>query len=517
MAERIDKLITTLKCLTLIVALFSLVTPVLAGERPNVIFFAVDDLCDWVGAMGHSQAITPNMDALAESGVMFTNAHAPGVYCAPSRTAIFTGRYASTTGCYGTEIYYYDHPEIVPLQTAFHRSGYATFGGGKLFHHREGHLDQRGWDEFFVRNDTLRRKGWRIETWPMAEAERDVPFPDPFPASINNKGRQVTGGLFLEWGRIPNDREEEMADTRRVNYACEVLKRTHDKPFFLAVGLYAPHFPNYCPRKYFDMYDADQIQTPPYKDDDLEDLPPKVRRQKENRKRQHHDRLVQLGAVEDAIHGYLACTSYADAMLGRVLKTLRESPHADNTIVVLWSDHGYHHGEKGDWGKHTLWERTSNVPFIWSGAGLAENASVDATVSLIDMYPTFVDVCGLQSVEDLEGESLADVLVDPSTAEDRDVFLPYHDPGGYAVINQNWRYIHYSDGTEELYNLKLDPHEWRNRAGQKTLVETKKILQACAPDTFAPPATPHNSLRLVIEGEQFHWEPKPPRKQTRRK
>lgn len=167
------------------------------------------------------------------------NAHAPGVYCAPSRTAIFTGRYASTTGCYRNEIHYDDHPDLVPLQTAFHRSGNATFGSGRLVHHREGYPDRSGWDEFFVRNDTLKQKGWRIETWPMAEDERDVPFPDPFPASIDNKGREVTGGLFLEWGSIPNDREKEMADTRRVNDACEVLKREHDKPFFPAVGLYA--------------------------------------------------------------------------------------------------------------------------------------------------------------------------------------------------------------------------------------------------------------------------------------
>jgi len=497
-----------MKLLTLATAAFLLASPALAENRPNVIFFAVDDLCDWVHALGHEQAITPNMDALARSGVMFTNAQAPGVYCAPSRTAIFTGRYASTTGCYGTEIYFHDHPEIVPLQVAFHRSGYATFGAGKLFHHREGHLDRRGWDEFFVRKELLKQKGWRIESWPMAEDERDVPFPDPFPASVYNRGKKISGGLFLEWGSILNEKEEEMADTRRVNYACEVLKRKHDKPFFLAVGLYAPHFPNYAPQKYFDLYDRDRIQAPPCKDDDLEDLPPKVRKQKENRKRQHHDKLVKLGAVEDAIHGYLACTSYADAMLGRVLTALKESPYADNTIVVLWSDQGFHHGEKGHWGKHTLWQRTAHVPFIWSGPGLARNAKVDATVSLIDMYPTLLDLCGLQPVEKLEGKSLATVLANPATATDRDVYLPYLDPGGYAITNQQWRYIHYSDGTEELYDSRKDPNEWDNLAAKAELAPIKQKLRASAPKTFAPPATPRTQLRLVIEGDDFHWEPK---------
>lgn len=494
---------------TLLAIVFSGLCTASAGDRPNVIFFAVDDMCDWVGSMGDTQAITPNMDALAKRGVTFTNAHCPGTYCAPSRAAIFTGRFASTTGCYGTEVYFHDHPEYVPLQQAFQNGGYNTFGAGKLFHHREGYLDKRGWSEFFIRNDRLKQNGWRIETWPMAENERDVPFPEPFPASIYNKGKQnITGGLFLEWGGIPDAREEEMADTRRVNYACDVLAQTHDKPFFLAVGLYSPHFPNYCPQKYFDLYDADKIKAPPYKEDDLEDLPPKIRKQKENRKRQHHEKLVKLNAVEDAIHGYLACVSYADAMLGRVLKSLEDSPHADNTIVVLWSDHGYHHGEKGDWGKHTLWERTSNVPFIWAGPGVAKNATVDATVSLIDMYPTFVQTCGLANVAGLEGESLANTLNAPSSATDRDVYLPYLTPGAYAIINQDWRYIHYDDGTEELYDVRRDPNEWDNVAAAPAFRDVKDRLRSSAPSTFTPPATPLKQLKLVIDGNDFHWERK---------
>ena len=311
-----------------------------------MIFFAVDDLCDWVGAMGHTQAKTPNMDALAKRGVSFNNAHCPGVFCAPSRSAIFTGQFASTTGCYRTEIYYHNHPELRPLQVSFAKAGYATYGAGKLFHHSAGYIDHRGWTKFFLRNEAAKREGWPLDSW-----GKDTPLPDPFPNSIYNRGRQITGGMFLEWAAIPNEREKAMADTKRVNWACDVLKQKHDKPFFLAVGLYAPHFPNYVPKKYFDLYDAEKIKAPVYKEDDLDDLPPLVKRRKINRKRQHHDRLVELGAIEQAIHGYLASVSYADAMLGRVMKALRQSSYADNTVVVLWSDHGFHHGEKGDWGK----------------------------------------------------------------------------------------------------------------------------------------------------------------------
>ncbi len=345
--------------------------------------------------------------------------------------------------------------------------------------------------------------GWPLESW-----SEETPFPNAFPASVYNKGKELTGGLFLEWGAIPNEKEEEMADTIRVNWAIEQLRKKHDKPFFLACGIYAPHFPNYCPQKYFDLYDADAIPLPPYREDDLEDLPPKIRRQKENRKRQHHDKLVKLGAVKDAIHGYLACMSYADAMMGRVLDALESSPYADNTIVVLWSDHGYHHGEKGDWGKHTLWERTSNVPFIWAGPGVAVGAKTDVTASLIDMYPTLVEMCRLpQPRQPLEGESLASTLHNPSAATDRNVFLPYMNPGEYAIINRHWRYIRYGADGEELYNVRKDPNEWDNLASDEALSELKAQLRKSAPKAFAAPEDKLNPRKdLVIERGAFRWE-----------
>jgi arylsulfatase A-like enzyme len=474
----------------------------IAAELPNVIVFATDDLCDWVGPLGHTQARTPNMDRLAKAGVTFTNAHCPGTFCAPSRSAIFTGRHASTTGCYTTEVYFHDHPNLRPLQESFSKGGYATFGAGKLFHHPAGYLDLRGWDEFFVRSEKQKREGWALDSWGDG-----TPIPQPYPNSAYNQDREPANRFFLEWGAVPDAREEEMADTIRVNWACDILRREHNRPFFLAVGLYAPHFPNYAPQKYFDFYDVKKIKAPTYKADDLDDLPPKVRQAKINRSR-IHQRLVEIGAVEDAIHGYLASVSYADAMLGRILQTLRESPYHDNTVIVLWSDHGYHHGEKGDWGKHTLWERTTNVPFIWAGPGVARGATVDATASLIDMYPTFVQMCGLPAVEGLEGKSLAATLRDPATATDRNVYVPYLGPGGYAVINQTWRYIHYSDHTEELYNVKSDPHEWNNLASNSEYRAIVQELQGSAPREFAPAGTPKNKLRLVPVQEAFRWESK---------
>ncbi len=241
--------------------------------------------------------------------------------------------------------------------------------------------------------------------------------------------------------------------------------------------------------------------------DDLDDLPPKIKKIKTARSR-IPKRLEELGAMKDAIHGYLACISYADAMLGRVLDALEASPYAENTIVVMWSDHGYHLGEKGDWGKHTLWERTSNVPFLWAGPGVAKGAKVDATVSLIDMYPTLVDMCGLPKPEQhLEGASLAAPLADPATAQDRDVFLPHMHPGEFAVMNRNWRYIRYGDDGEELYDLKADPNEWDNLAGDPAFESEKAKLRGVAPGIFAEPIKDLNARKsLVIESDTFRWE-----------
>jgi len=239
----------------------------------------------------------------------------------------------------------------------------------------------------------------------------------------------------------------------------------------------------------------------------LDDLPENIKRIKTNRSR-IHKRLVELGAVKEALHGYLACMSYADALIGQVLDALDASPYAKNTIVVLWSDHGYHHGEKGDWGKHTLWERTSNVPFIWAGPGVAKGVDSDVTVSLIDMYPTFVELCGLpKTPQKLEGSSIAKTLANPSKAKDRKVYLPHMFPESYAIMNRDWRYIRYQDGSEELYDVRKDPNEWNNLAQKAKFTEIKKGLASAGPEQFAEPSPKRSAKRnLILEGETYRWK-----------
>ena len=496
---------TSQKARTLVAISLIIATSDLSTGKPNVLFIAVDDMNDWVGCHGTTPvAITPNIDRLAKRGVNFTNAHTAGVFCAPSRAAIFSGQFASTTGCYDSALYFVDHPQIRPLQESFKIGGYRTMGTGKLFHHPAGAVDLRSWDDFHVRTRRQRETGYPMDSW-----SDEVPFPDPRPYGTYHRtpGAPKSNGSFMEFGPIPNERENELADSMRVQWTIDQLGRKWNTPFFLAVGLYAPHFPNYCPQKYFDLYKRSEIKLPPYKKDDLDDLPENIRRQKINRSR-IHQRLVKLEAVQEALHGYLACMSYADAQIGHVLNALEASPYSDNTIVVLWSDHGYHHGEKGDWGKHTLWERTSNVPFIWAGPGMARGITTDVTVSLIDMYPTLVELCALpKTPHKLEGSSIATTLAEPVRAGDRDVYLPHMFPGSYAIMNRNWRYIKYKDGSEELYDVQKDPNEWRNLAEDPGHAKIKKHLAAKAPKTFAKPSPKRRSKRdLILEGESFRWK-----------
>ncbi|MBF0198711.1 MAG: sulfatase [Planctomycetes bacterium] len=476
-----------------------------AAKQPNILFFAVDDMSDWIGPMGYEQAVTPNIDRLANAGVTFINGHTAGIYCAPSRAAIFSGRFASSTGCYTSALYFKAHPELRPMQEVLQEGGYATFGGSKLFHHPAGHIDMRGWDEFFVRDERQKTTGWGLDSWKLDDAAL-IPQPFPYHSKYRlSKGNPTGKGAqwFLEWGKTPNDKEHLLADTMRTAWAAKLLKQKHDKPFFVGVGMYAPHFPNFCPAKYFDLYDRDKIVPPAYKKGDLDDLPPKVRKAKTGRGR-IHKHLEEIDAVKDAIHGYLASVSYADAMLGRLLDALSEGPNANNTIVVLWSDHGYHHGEKMDWGKHTLWERTSNVPFIWSGPGIAHGKKIEASASLIDMFPTLVEFAGIKDGQQRDGVSLTPILRNPAKAKDRNIFLPGMKPNEYAIMNQGWRYIHYADGTEELYNVRKDPNEWDNLASHPEHKSIKKKMAASAPEKFALPIK-GKDFKLVVEGENYRW------------
>ena len=288
----------------------------------------------------------------------------------------------------------------------------------------------------------------------------------------------------------------------------ELLGKAHDKPFFIGLGLYAPHFPNYAPQKYFDLYDLKQIQVPYLKENDLDDLPDGIRQRMMRRRALHHEPLLQIDAYKDAVRAYLAAVSYADAMLGRILDALEKNGLKENTIVIMWSDQGFHHGEKGQWGKHTLWQQTSHVPLIFSGGDLPKNKKVNHTAGLIDLYPTLIDLCKLPKHHEMDGISLLPSLMDPGLQINRDLFIPSNERGSYAVVNEDWRYIYYRDGSEELYKLKEDPEEWNNLANQGEYRDVIDKLRQVVPKEFHPGATDKKSLRMIIEEDAFRWEAK---------
>ena len=497
--------------------LFALSLSLHAANQPNVLFISVDDWNDWVGAYNtHPQAKTPNLDRLAARGVAFTYAHTSAVYCAPSRTSIMTGRNPHSTGCYYDEPYFApaNHPDIKDIPIWFRDHGYYVAGGGKIYHHMPGFIDMRGWDEYFHWNDVHKKKGWHLNSW--AEG---APLPAEIPSSPiakylleqtlkTNPNKKVTKlNSHMEWGVLPDDDEEKMADTICANWAADFLKNrpANNTPFFLGFGLYAPHKPNFVPQKYFKMHPLKDIIKPGMHPNDLSDLPPALQKKSIHRKAHVHDPMHKLKCASKAVRGYLAALSYADAMVGRVLDALDNSPHAENTIVVLWSDNGYHLGEKGAWAKHTLWERTSNVPFIWAGPGIEKGHTVDTTVSLLDTYPTLLRLCGLPANPNNEGLSLTKVLADPSSATDRTVLQGNHH--SFAAINQEWRYTRYDNGEEELYHVSEDPGEHTNLAENPEYQKTKATMGKHIPTEWARDGLRPKDPQLILRtnGDKFEW------------
>jgi arylsulfatase A-like enzyme len=445
--------------------------------RPNVLFLSVDDMNDWVGCLnGYPGVKTPNIDALARRGVLFSDTHCAAPLCNPSRTALLTGRAASTTGIYNNEQFWRPVlPDVVTLPQYFMRNGYHVAGAGKVFHHVAGFNPPDQWNDFQLQqfDDPWYR---RAEWYPWV---RKIPNPPghPFNGIGNFQGE-------FDWGTIPFYKENDYGDVRAVEYGENFLGRNHEKPFFLAIGLWHPHIPMFAPQNYYDLYPPEKVRMPEVPGNDLDDIPA-VGKEFAAFRRSEHDRIVKEGKWRDAVRSYLASISFADALVGRVVRALERSPHARNTILVFWSDNGWHLGEKRHWHKSTLWQRSTHVPMIWAGPGL-RSAGRNRTqpVSLLDIYPTLVEMCGLPARSDLDGESLAPLLRDPK-AKRKPAVSTYLE-GNHAVLTRQWRYIRYRDGGEELYDRTKDPNEWRNLAGDARYTGLKQDLARWMPARSAP-------------------------------
>lgn len=426
---------------------------------PNVLFIAVDDLNDWVSPLeGHPQTITPNFDRLADQGTRFMNAHTPAPLCGPARAAIFTGRYPSNTG-----IYLHINDDNIKQASAaanastllthyFVEHGYKTMGAGKLLHQGAGAdlLEDYGGHKSF----------------------------GPYPPQRLNYTPPV-GGTSTDWGPYPAI-DGQMPDYEVAKYAIGKLRETHDKPFFLGVGFNRPHVPWHVPQKWFDLIDVESVILPPYLVDDLMDAPEISRTIHEMPPTPTTEWLIEQGSWKDVVQAYLACVAFVDHQLGRVLDALEESQYADNTIVVLWSDHGYHLGEKNIVAKMTLYEESTHVPLIFAGPGTTAGGVCDRPVGLIDLYPTLLDLAGLPGDGDLDGRSLVPLLENPEVDWPYPA-LTFWGQNNTAVRTEQYRYIRYEDGSEELYDHFEDPNEWTNLAGNPATRGIRNVLAAHIP------------------------------------
>ncbi len=429
------------------------------GEKPNVLFIAVDDLNDWIGCLGgHPDSVTPNLDRLANRSTLFTRAYCNAPACNPSRGSLVTGVRPSTSGDYeNAQSFRQTNPDAVTLMQHFMANGYHVTGRGKIT--RQGQpADLVSYHEYVKQGE------------------------DPMPPNRPFNG--FAGTSWFDWGPVDAP-VEEMDDWKVVQWGKNVLNQDHDKPFFLACGLYRPHLPWYVPQKYFDMYPPEDITLPNYDENDLDDVPEAGRKMV---RLDDHENVTKTGNWRKAVAGYLACIRFADDMIGELLDALDNSSYADNTMVVLWGDHGWHLGEKLHWRKFALWEEATRVPLMIAAPGI-KPGRCDRTVSLIDLYPTFVDVCGLSPKDGLEGVSLKPLLEKPDLEWDRHA-LTTHIKGNHSVRSERWRYTRYEDGTEELYDHDNDELEWANLAGDAKYKEVIAAHAAWLPKYEAPASEP---------------------------
>lgn len=449
-------------------SLLALVGNVRAAPPPNILFIAIDDMRDWTGYSGHAQAKTPNLDRLAKRGMAFTRAYTASALCNPSRTALLSGMRPGSTGVYGNgDDWRVALPAGVPtLPGHFHANGFRTMTAGKVFH--GGKLRREDWDDF------------------IKDGEKEENDTDKQDWSL--KSGRTPGGFIIGSNVIsPLDTpEEELVDSKTASYGVAQLGKPHDRPFFLACGFHRPHLPLSAPRKYFDLFPLESVVLPVVKAADLADLPQEAVRMA---KAGEFAAIRDLDKWRECVRAYLACIAFTDAQIGRLLDALDASPHKDNTLIIVWSDHGWHHGEKEHWRKSTLWEEATRSPLLIAVPGVTRPGSVCARpVDFLGVYPTLCDLAGLPLPPHLQGVSLKPLLLDPQAAWDRPAISTMKQ-GNHAIRTDRWRYIRYTGGDEELYDEQADPHEWRNLATSPEHAAIKADLAKWLPAENKPAPT----------------------------
>jgi arylsulfatase A-like enzyme len=460
------RLICTCVWILLAIATTFLVpTDAAAAAKPNILLVIADDLNDWIGPMkGHPQAKTPNLDKLAARGVTFMNAQVSAPICNPSRASFMTGRRPSTTGIYNNQQPAMAHiPRAVALNDYLRKFGYTSLGAGKIYHYRQ--FRKEDWDQVVFHTD---------DTLPKHEAKRR---PGPFGYRMFTEDK--TTEPFNE-----QRAESELVDAKSVSWCIDQLKE-QDSAFFMVCGIHRPHTPWDVPKKYFDLYPLEDVQLPTVLTNDLADVPtPGVTFA---RPKAAHAAVLRTGVWKDRVRAYLASISYADAQIGRLLDALQKSKHHENTIIIFVSDHGWHLGEKEHWAKQALWRQATRVPLIWVVPGVTKpGTKCERAVDLTSLFPTICELAGVPVPEHAEGVSIKPLLAKPS-AKWKQPAITTHLRNNHAITTDEWRYIRYADGTEELYDQKKDPREWNNVAAEPKYAKVKKDLAQYLPKVNAEP------------------------------
>jgi len=406
---------------------------------PNVLFISIDDLNDWIEPLGgHAQAITPNLSRLAQQGATFTRAYTASPACNPSRMALLTGRHTYSTGMYSN---YQSWREVMPgvqtLPQYFAANGYWTGGAGKIFHNNQP--DPDSWHEYYP--------------------SKEQHMPDyHYPVPGETVGMPMFENMYTDFDWAPIDIPvEETGDFKSVSWAIGELEKERDKPFFLAVGIYRPHVPWYVPQEFFDKFPLESVQLPKTIENDLDDVPGRGRNIAA-RSGNYHQHVLAAGKWREAVQGYLASITYADELVGKLLDALENSAHRDNTIIVLWSDHGWQLGEKEHWRKFALWDNVAHVVMMMKvpaaaspnfPQGTIAGSRVNRVTSLMDIFPTLIDLTALPAKDELDGRSLTPLLRDPDAEWDHPAITTY-DFDEFSVRTEDFRYIRYIDGGEEL-------------------------------------------------------------------
>jgi arylsulfatase A-like enzyme len=491
------------------------------SKKPNVVFIICDDLNDYEGVFGgHPQVKTPNIDKLAKSAITFTNAHTNCPVCSPSRNSLFTGVYPHESGDFGWTKHF-QQPVLkhnLTMMEYFKENGYHVMGSGKLLHVNK----KEYWSEWGVDINNygpLAYNGIEPVGHPsVPEPYRSIgpidgsfaPLSDvpTFHDSIskgNKTGWLYTRGKsdFLEY--TDENNRDLMPDEMHAQWAAKRIKEMEsensDNPFFMGVGFVRPHTPLYAPKRFFDMFPLEEIELSEILDNDAEDTHYRDIYPASTKGLRFYQTLkesyngdIELG-LKHFVQAYLACIAFVDEQIGTVVDAVNNSKFADNTIIVLVSDHGWQMGEKDYIFKNSPWEESTRIPYIIKAPNNKAGAKVEHPVSLIDLYPTLKEMCGLtgdnrknEGGGQLGGVSLKPFLDDPKTKKWEGpngalsmigVGLNKEDPmkQTYSYRTKDWRYISYMNGTAELYHNKVDPFEWENLTENKDFFAKKEELK----------------------------------------